>query len=196
PPDYHKGKLLRELNNFLLLTSQQGKHTVIIIDEAQAIEDEGLFEGLRLLLNFQLNNRFLLTLLLFGQPELRQKISRVKQLEQRLAVRYHLNHLSEEETISYIKYRCKVATEGSPVKGTTEGSPVGADVERELFSTSAYQSIYHFSDGVPRLINTICDIALLSGMSQQVQIIDNDIIEDVAQDMNLIKEVSVAGERH
>jgi type II secretory pathway predicted ATPase ExeA len=179
PPDnnYRKGKLLRELNNFLYATSQQGKHTVIIIDEAQSIGDEKLLEELRLLLNFQLNNRFLLTLLLFGQPELRQNISRVRQFEQRLAVRYHLNHLAEDETVGYIKYRSKVA-----------------GVERELFSDAAYQSIQHFSDGVPRMINTICDIALLSGMSQQSQIIDSDIIGDIAQDMNLIKEVGVAGE--
>lgn len=167
-PNYHKGNLLRELNTLLYDISQQNKHTVIIIDEAQAVRDEKTLEELRLLLNFQLNDRFLLTLLLFGQPELRQKVSCVKQFEQRLALRYHLYHLAETEIYGYVKHRCGVA---------------GA--QQEIFTPEACHTMHVFSEGIPRLINTICDTALLVGMNQELKEINHDIVEEVAIDLNL-----------
>jgi len=168
PTITRRGKLLRELNQILYATSVQHKHTVIIIDEAQAIRDEKTMEELRLLLNFQLNNRFLLTLLLCGQPELRAQISQVKQFEQRLAVRYHLEHLSEIETAGYVKHRCQVAGQ-----------------QEEIFSSDAGSAIHFASEGIPRLINTISDTALLVGMNHHLRQIDRAIIEEVAADLNL-----------
>ena len=169
-----KNKLLRELNDNLYNISQRDKHTVVIIDEAQAIRDEKTLEALRLLLNFQLNNRFLLTLLLFGQPELREKVAQLKQFEQRFALRYHLDHLSEEETIDYIKHRCQVA-----------------DCQKEVFTKDAYHSIMMNSGGIPRVINTICDTSLLVGMNQNIDKINKSITEGVAKDLNLISDVKV-----
>ena len=163
-----KGDLLRELNTLLYTINQQNKHTVIIIDEAQAIRDEKTLEELRLLLNFQLNDRFLLTLLLFGQPELRQKINQVRQFDQRLALRYHLYHLTETEISGYIKHRCEVA-----------------GVQHDIFTTDGCNTIYAFSEGIPRLINTICDTALLVGMNRELKEINQDIIEEVSVDLNL-----------
>jgi type II secretory pathway predicted ATPase ExeA len=168
PSGSKKGELLRELNTILYSISQQGKHTVIIVDEAQAIRDEKTLEEMRLLLNFQLNDRFLLTLLLFGQPELREKISHVRQFDQRLSLRYHLYTLSESETANYIKYRCQVA---------------GCD--KEIFTPDACSNIYLSTGGVPRLINTVCDTSLLVGMNKELHEIDRHIAEEVAIDLNL-----------
>lgn len=161
-----KSEYVRQLNATLYENANAGVHTVIIIDEAQAIKGENTYEELRLLLNFQLNNRFLLSLLLFGQPELREKISNVKQLEQRLAVKFHLSNLTEEETRRYIKYRCRVA---------------GA--EKELFSDDAYKAVYHGAEGIPRVINNICDMALVSGMGSGVNLVSSAIIQNVVKDL-------------
>jgi len=157
--------ILRNINELIYKTSQDNMHTVVIIDEAQAIEDENIFEELRLLLNFQLNERFLLTLLLLGQPELREKIEKLPQLKQRLALRYHLTTLTEAEIKSYIEYRCKVAGR--------------ADA---LFSDQAYKLIYEYSNGIPRKINNICDLSLVIGMGEKATIIDEQIIGKVIED--------------
>ena len=168
-----KNELLRELNSLLYATSRKEKHTVIIIDEAQAIKDEKTLEELRLLLNFQLNDRFLLTLLLFGQPELRDKVSHLKQFEQRIALRYHLNNLSNEETNGYIAYRCRIA---------------GA--EREIFTPDACHLVNFRTGGIPRIINTVCDTALLVGMNKNANEIDTAIVEGVLKDLQLLTEAT------
>jgi len=142
------------------------KDTVIIIDEAQAINNLTAFEELRLLLNFQLNNRFLLTLILIGQPELREKINELKQLKQRLAIKYHLNPLNEQETEKYIIHRLEVA-----------------EATREIFTTNAMHLTWERSDGIPRVINNICDMSLLVGFTKKLNKIDRDLIEEVAGDL-------------
>jgi type II secretory pathway predicted ATPase ExeA len=159
-----KINILRNLNEILYRTSLGDKHTVIIIDEAQAI-DESIFEELRLLLNFQLNESFLLTLLLLGQPELREKIDKIPQMKQRLAIQYHLTTLDESETKNYIEHRCKVAGRDEP-----------------LFLDGAYKLIYDFSAGVPRSINNICDLSLVIGMGEKAKRIDERIIKEVIHD--------------
>lgn len=83
--------------------ARDGRETVVVIDEAHIIREERIFEELRLLLNFQLQDRFLLTLLLLGQPELKQRIEDNKQLEQRIAIKCHLESLTEEDTGNYIR---------------------------------------------------------------------------------------------
>jgi len=156
---------LHKLNDTLYKTAQDNKHTVIIIDEAQAIEDETVFEELRLLLNFQLNERFLLTLLLLGQPELRDKIDRLPQFKQRLALSYHLTTLTESETKGYIEHRCKNAGGLEPI-----------------FIPEACNLIYEYSGGVPRQINNLCDLSLVMGMGHKATQIDKQIAQDVIHD--------------
>lgn len=157
--------ILRNLNEILYKTAQANKHAVVIIDEAQAIEDEATFEELRLLLNFQLNENFLLTLLLLGQPELRDKVDKLPQFKQRLAIRYHLTTLTTVETKHYIEHRCRVAER-------TEA----------LFTEEAYKLIYEYSQGVPRQINNVCDLSLVIGMGHKAKIIDGQIIREIVKD--------------
>lgn len=168
-----KVDILRTINEALYKNTQNNRHTIIIIDEAQAIEDQNIFEELRLLLNFQLNERFLLTLLLLGQPELREKVENIPPLKQRLALRYHLATLTEPETTSYIEYRCKVAGK--------------ADV---LFRGCAHKLIYEYSQGVPRQINNLCDLSLVIGMGEKAKYIDEQIIKEVISDFRQGREMA------
>ncbi|MEK6715511.1 MAG: AAA family ATPase [Candidatus Omnitrophota bacterium] len=164
-----KTELLHSLNEILYKNKDDYRNTVIVVDEAQAIGEQDSFEELRLLLNFQLNDNFLLTLILLGQPELKEKIDSLPQLRQRLAVRYHLKALTEIETEEYIKHRLRVA---------------GA--EQEIFLEEAFKEIYYFSAGIPRRINNICDVALLVGCGEEQDRIGKKIIKKVAEDMGEI----------
>ena len=158
--------LFHALHNVLYANHDADKHSIIVIDEAQAISEEDIFEELRLLLNFQLNNSFLLTLILLGQPELKERIHKLPQLKQRIAIKYHLSALSQKETAGYITHRLSVA-------GAKEG----------IFQDDALEEIYRFSDGVPRRINNICDMALLIGYSKKLTRIDKKIVMEVAIDL-------------
>jgi len=155
-----RADLLHQLNDYLVDAFKQGKHTIVIVDEAQTIEKEETFEELRMLLNFQFNDRFLLTLLLIGQPELKEIVNQIPQLDQRIAVRYHLKKFNPVETKNYIYYRLQVA--GNKYK---------------LFSNKAIEKIHQYTDGTPRKINNICDLSLLLGFGQRVnQIQPNHIV--------------------
>ena len=165
----NKTDLLHSLNEILYKNKNDDKNTVIVVDEAQTIPEENSFEELRLLLNFQLNDNFLLTLILIGQPELKEKIRNLPQLRQRLAVRYHLTALSEEETKEYIQHRLEVA-----------GS------EEQIFLDDAFNEIYRFSGGIPRRINNICDMALLVGCGEGLDKITKETIREVAEDLEEI----------
>ena len=151
--------ILDNLNNVLLNNARDGKDSVIIIDEAHIIEDALIFESLRLLLNFQLSDRFLLTLLLFGQPELRDRIELNKQLEQRIAIKCHLANLDLKDTIGYIIHRLKVAGRDTPI-----------------FIEKAMESIHEHTGGIPRRINRLCDICLLSGLGRHLEQIDDSVV--------------------
>jgi len=142
------------------------KHTVVIIDEAHLIEDPKTFEELRLLLNFQFNERFPLTLILIGQTELREKISSHPQLKQRASVTYHLSSLSEAETKEYIEFRLNVAGR-----------------EKEIFSRDAIKTAYTYSKGFPRVINNVCDLSLFVGFGKNAKKIDDKIIKEVIAEL-------------
>lgn len=171
-----KTDLLHYLNEILYRNKDGNKITVIVVDEAQAIPEENGFEELRLLLNFQLNDNFLLTLILLGQPELKERIESLPQLKQRLAVRYHLKALTEDETREYIQHRLEVA-------GSKE----------DIFTEGAYSEIYRFSWGIPRRINNMCDMALLVGYGGGIDKINEEVIRDVAEDM---EEMPINAERN
>lgn len=159
-PEGSKLELMHRLQDRCLQNHHQGLATVLIIDEAQSIEEDRIFEELRLLLNFQLNHQCLLTLLLMGQPELADQVRGIVQLNQRIALRCHLLPFDEEETRAYITARLQAA-------GTT----------RTLFSKDAQSEIYRRSGGVCRVINSLCDLCLLLGALDMVECVTPSLVE-------------------
>ncbi|MBU2540532.1 MAG: AAA family ATPase [Candidatus Omnitrophica bacterium] len=164
-PD-NKVDIIHVLNGLLYENYTKGKDTIILIDEAQTIVSDEVFEELRLILNFQLNNAFLLTLILIGQPELVKKINKIPQLSQRIAIRYFLSSLEETETYEYIKHRLNV---------------VGR--EKNIFDESALRLIFRVSRGIPRVVNNICDMSLLVGFGAKKELIDEVVVREVIRDM-------------
>lgn len=163
-----KSDILHTLNEILVNSADDGKNTVVIIDEAHLIEDRLIFEELRLLLNLQYKNRFLITLVLSGQPELKEKINHLRQFQQRIAMKYHIAGLKEEEISTYIKHRLDVA---------------GCDGKKKIFEENTHGSLFNFSGGIPRRINQICDLAMMIGYVQTLPSISAAVIEDVGKDL-------------
>lgn len=149
------------INNFLLWQVEQGKDAVLIIDEAQDLTDE-LLEQVRLLSNLETDNRKLLQIVLMGQPELRDRLNnpRLAQLRQRITVRYHLLPLKKPEINHYIQHRLEVS-------GAQNGP---------YFTQPAIWRIYHYSGGIPRLVNAVCDKALLAGFVNHTERLDYRVI--------------------
>jgi len=164
--DKSKPELLHQLNDVFFRNFQAQRDTVVIVDEAQLIEDEGVLEELRLLMNFQTDDRFLVTVLLIGSPELIGKIRRLKHLDQRIAIRYHLNTLDSAHTSAYIAHRLRMAGREAPI-----------------FTEEAIKLIFDFTRGTPREINNLCDIALLIGYSKRLTEIDEKVIAEVIKDV-------------
>jgi general secretion pathway protein A len=140
------------INNFLLWQVEQGRDSVLIIDEAQNLTEE-LLEQVRLLSNLETDNRKLLQIVLMGQPELRDRLNspQLRQLRQRITVRYHLAPLNQSEINRYIQHRLDVSG--------ARGAP--------HFTRPALWRIHHYSGGIPRLVNAVCDKALLAGFVNQ-----------------------------
>lgn len=155
----NRNDLIRVLEEHMIYNVQMGRDTVLCIDEAQSIEDASTLEEVRLLLNFQARDRFLLTLLLSGQPELNKHLAKLPQLAQRMAQHFHLGPLDLGDTARYILHRLGVA---------------GA--EKPIFTREAVIAIYRASGGVPRRINHNCDSCLVAGMRQQKQQIDSQLV--------------------
>lgn len=160
-----KIQLLHALNDRMLQSLRAGRKTVVIIDEAHLIEEKDTYEELRLLLNYQHDNKFLLTLILIGQPELNEAVRRAPQFEQRIPIKYHLNPLNFEETLQYIQFRLKKA-----------GS------KRSIFTQEATKEIYDYSSGVPRKINSICDMCLLIGFVKKAKNIDSSLVRRIIEE--------------
>jgi len=161
-------ELIDALNRFLLEQRQQGKNTVLIIDEAQNLDMEVL-EHVRLLSNLETDTEKLLQIILIGQPEFREMLEqpRLLQLNQRVTVRYHLNPLSREETAAYVNHRLAVA---------------GAD-EKIRFTPDAIKRISRYTRGVPRLINVLCDRSLLAGYSRRTRRIDGSMVKQAQEEV-------------
>jgi len=152
---------LAVINQFLLQQVERGKESVLIIDEAQDLTDE-LLEQVRLLSNLETDNRKLLQIVLLGQPELRERLNnpRLRQLRQRITVRYHLLPLRRAEMNQYIQHRLEVSG--------AKGAP--------YFTQPALWRVYGYSKGIPRLVNAVCDKALLAGFVQQQERINFGMI--------------------
>jgi general secretion pathway protein A len=161
-----KAGRLQTLNARLELNAQRGIRSVLVVDEAQTIESVKGFEDLRLLTNFQLNDRFLLTVVLLGQPELRHRVAGIPQLNQRIAVRAHLGPFTTEETTSYITARMRAATDRT-----------------DVFTKEAIAVIYAQSKGIGRLINALCDQCLFAGAIEHVLQIDDRLVQRAGQIM-------------
>jgi type II secretory pathway predicted ATPase ExeA len=156
-----KEDVLMGIERFLRDTMQDGKHVVIAIDEAQLINDENVFEELRLLLNFQTETRFLLTLILSGQPELKEKLDSNKQFSQRVTLSYHLKPLDFAETRKYVEHRLEVA-------GLAEN----------IFDEKAMELLYERSGGIPRWINNIANMSMLAAFSKGERTITEGLVTE------------------
>ncbi len=155
------------LNKRLLEAHAKGRRIVVIVDEAQNLSPETL-EQVRLLTNLETRSQKLLQIILIGQPELREVLGRVelRQLAQRITARYHLSPLSREETCAYVNHRMRVA---------------GCAVE--VFSRAALREVHRLSDGIPRIINVICDRALLGAFTQEIHHITPALIRSAASEV-------------
>ncbi|HEX9779937.1 MAG TPA: AAA family ATPase [bacterium] len=158
--------LTESIGRMLVENARDGKDTVIVIDEAHLIQEPRVLEQLRLLLNFQDETRFLLTLILMGQPELRDTVDRNKPLAQRICLGHHLGPLAREETSRYVAHRLAVA--GAP-------DPAG------LFTEAAVRRLHESSGGIPRRINQLADLALLSGMHRGAAGVDEDLVAEALE---------------
>jgi general secretion pathway protein A len=162
PARKSKISLFRQLNNFLLQEVKRNSSVVLILDEAQNLKTASL-EEIRLLSNLETEKQKLFQIILVGQPQLKEKLNSpsLVQLRQRIAVRFHIGPLEKKEISNYIYHRLKVA--GS--KG---------DI---IFKKEALDKISEYSGGIPRLINLVCDRALLMGFVIGTKIIDYGMIE-------------------
>ena len=168
PPGSGKTDILRVVREALEINANDEKSSVLIVDEAQVLEGKDVMEELRMLLNLQRNGQFLLTILLLGQPELKEKINQNKQFQQRIALSYSLGPLTAQETADYVQHRLKTAGRDKPI-----------------FTMEAFRAIIQYSGGIPRRVNHLCDLALMSGFSAGMEVLDMPMIQDVAKDLEL-----------
>jgi general secretion pathway protein A len=168
-----KSDLLLEFGRFLIERHQQQLTTVLVVDEAHHLS-ANVLEEIRLLTNMETAEGKLLQILLIGQPELDEKLDlpNLRQLKQRIGLRARLDALDRDETTAYIECRLKIAG--------TSTSPASA-----LFPEETIAAVYECSRGIPRLINTICENALISGYARQLRSIPVDIVYEVAKDFRL-----------
>ena len=167
-----KGEYLLALNQFLIERLRRDQSTLLIVDEAQNLSAE-MLEEIRLLSNLETPTSKLLQIILVGQPELEEMLKRqeLRQLRQRIVLRFRLRPFELRETASYIEERLRLA--GYTGKG--------------LFRRSAIHRIQEVSGGVPRLINIVSDGALLAGYSRDLEALDGGIIDEVARDLGLVE---------
>jgi general secretion pathway protein A len=161
-------ELVDQLNEFLLERKREGKRVLVIIDEAQNLETDTL-EQVRLLSNLETDTAKLLQIVLLGQPELDAKLERpeLRQLKQRISVRWRLVPLTATETREYVRHRLRIAS----------GS------ERELFTETALREVHRRSGGIPRVVNVLCDRALLLGYASRAATIGSQLVVAVAQEL-------------
>ena len=165
-----KVNFLKALHNFLKQGLVKGQNAVLIIDEAQALPIN-LLEEVRLLSNLEIPEQKLLNILLVGQPELRQNLMgfEMRALYQRINLQYHLRPLNKKDTCTYIQKRLVVAGAADP----------------NLFTHRALKLIHQYTKGYPRIINILCDNALISGFVKEKRVINHHIIHESARDVGL-----------
>ncbi len=167
-PAETKSAILTQLYNRLMEIYEQGKKAVVIIDEANMLQTREIFEEFRGLLNLEVPGRKLISVVLMGLPDLDKYLALDPPLMQRIAVKFTLKSLDPVSTGNYIKHRLSIV-------GCT----------REIFLPDAALTIYQFSKGIPRLINTLCDNCLLEGYLIKKEVISSTIVEQVVTDLGL-----------
>lgn len=170
-----KYQLLKQLNEFLLDEYAQDNEVVLIIDESQNLSKQAL-EEVRMLSNLETEKAKLIQIILMGQPELKDKLyhKRLAQLRQRIAIHYHLSPLTKEETRTYIRHRLSQACEDQ------SQTP-------ELFADDAIDLVFKYSDGVPRLVNIICDNSLLTAYANDQRHVTAEIVHDALKDNTIFE---------
>jgi len=167
-----KAELLLDLGTYLVDRYQKKLATVLVVDEAHHLSAEVL-EEIRLLTNLETADQKLLQILLVGQPELDLKLDSpdLRQLKQRIAWRSHLDPLNEEETVGYIERRLQIASANSHAPS--------------LFPAETISVIYRHTRGIPRLINSVCENALIMAYAKHAPIVTPAIVDEVARDLRL-----------
>jgi len=175
-----KTEMLLDLNRFLIQRHARGLITALVVDEAQALRPE-LLEEVRLLTNLETSQQKLLQIVLMGQPELEGVLDSpsLRQLKQRVSLRCQLLPLDEEQTHSYVLSRLERA-------GAKPGPPI--------FDAEALAKIYEYSRGIPRIINNLCENAMVNGFAREIRTVTPDMITEVAADFRLATTASAPEE--
>ena len=175
-----KTEMLLDLNRFLIQRHARGLITALVVDEAQALRPE-LLEEIRLLTNLETSQQKLLQIVLMGQPELECVLDSpsLRQLKQRVSLRCQLLPLDAEQTRSYVLSRLERA---------------GAKPETEIFEPEALVKIHEYSRGIPRIINNLCENAMVNAYARQLQTVSPDMITEVAADFRLSESASTPEE--
>ncbi len=174
-----KAAMLREIEPLLKSRAAEGRLTALIVDEAQCLSDD-LLEEIRLLANMEADSTKLLPVVLAGQPELADRLNQpgLRQLKQRVSLRSDLMPLTQNETASYITRRARAA-----------GGDPGV-----LFTREAVAAIHQVSGGIPRLVNTLCDNALMAGFAASCRPIRREVIREVSADLGLSPAIAPAAQ--
>jgi general secretion pathway protein A len=167
-----KAELLATLNNFLIEQYANGRKVLLIIDEAQNLSNKVL-EEVRLLSGVETTKEKVLRIILAGQPELNDKLdsAELAQLRQRVRLRFHLTALSEPDTGEYVRHRLRVAGAG----------------DREIFEPETYPVIFRYAGGIPRLVNTLCDTALIAAFAQDRQTVSAEDVQSAVNELQWVE---------
>jgi len=178
PFKMRKAELLATVNSFLIEQYAAGRKVVLIIDEAQNLSSKVL-EEVRMLSGVETTKDKTLRIILAGQPELNDKLNGPEhiQLVQRVRLRFHLTALSPEECLDYIRHRVKVAGAG----------------DRELFTPEALSFVYRYTGGIPRLINTVCDTALLAAFALDKDVVDGTAMRSALDELQWVERAAQTG---
>lgn len=162
-----KTVLLDRLQKLLVQNGEQGICTVLAIDEAHVISNQATLDELRMLLNIQSEDEFLITLVLLGQPPLLKNISELQPLKERISIKFNLEPLDAENTLRYVVFRLK-----------------SAGASRGIFTREAIEKLYEFSGGIPLRVNNVCDRCLLIGLMKKARVVDSQVVEDAIEDIS------------
>jgi len=158
--------LLENIQAILQHNAERKINTILIVDEAHVIGDQATLDELRMLLNFQSDDQFLMTIVLLGQPPLLRHISELQPLKERISIKFNLDPLDLPNTLRYVVYRLR-----------------SAGASRGIFTREAIDRLFRHSGGIPLRINNLCDRALLVGLMRNANVIDSRMVADAIQDM-------------